>query len=285
MIESIRSNEDHLILLDCGGVFPIRGSNMKMRAELSLSAMNLMDYTAMNPGGSEFFFGTDFLKKASSDIAFPLVTSNLVYKDSRLSFGKKYIIKNAGRLKVAILGVMPVEAFENVPDPESLKNMEIIPPEKALKNLLPKVRKKADLIILLSQCGFETTTSLVNDLNGIDIAISCGKAKPGYDGNDGTTLVVQTDSRGKYLGFLQVTISNTAEILFSQRQLIKLDESVQADKAINKIISDTFAGKALEKKRLVTEKKRESLHKNLMDGLQLTPMEYFELQQKTSNRK
>ncbi len=285
MIESIRSNEDHLILLDCGGVFPIRGSNMKMRAELSLSAMNLMDYTAMNPGGSEFFFGTDFLKKASSDIAFPLVTSNLVYKDSRLPFGKKYIIKNAGRLKVAILGVMPVEAFENIPDPESLKNMEIIPPEKALKKLLPEVRKKADLIILLSQCGFETTTSLVNDLNGIDIAISCGKAKPGYDGNDGTTLVVQTDSRGKYLGFLQVTISNTAEILFSQRQLIKLDESVQADKAINKIISDAFAGKALEKKRLVTEKKRESLHKNLMDGLQLTPMEYFELQQKTSNRK
>lgn len=285
MIESIRGSEEHLILLDCGMVFPTRGADMKMRAELSLSAMNLMDYTAMNPGGSEFFFGTDFLKKASSDIVFPLVTSNLVYKDSRLPFGKKYIIKNEGRLKVAILGVMPVEAFKNIPDPESLKNMEIIPPEKALKNLLPEIRKKADLIILLSQCEFETTTSLVNNLNGIDIAISCGKAKLGYEGNDGTTLVMQTDSRGKYLGFLQVTINNTAEILFSQNQLIKLDESVQADKAISKIISDAFAGKALEKKRLATEKKRENLHKDLMDGLQLTPMEYFEQQQKTSNRK
>lgn len=285
MIESIRSSEDHLILLDCGGVFPTRGSELKMKAELSLSAMNLMDYTAMNPGGSEFFFGTDFLKKTSSDIAFPLVTSNLVYKDSQLSFGKKYIIKNTGRLKVAILGVMPVEAFENIPDPESLKNMEIIPPEKALKNLLPEVRKKADLIILLSQCRFETTTSLVNNLNGIDIAISCGKTKPDYDGNDGTTRVVQTGSRGKYLGFLQVTTNNTAEILFGQDQLMELDESVQADKAISKIISDAFAGKAREKKRLATEKKRGNLHKDLMDGLQSTPMEYFEMQQKTSNRK
>jgi 2',3'-cyclic-nucleotide 2'-phosphodiesterase (5'-nucleotidase family) len=280
MVESIRSTIDHLLLVDCGGFFADRGRDLKLKNDVSLKAMNLMGYDALNLGSREFSLGVDFLKSASSDMVFPLVTSNLVYKDSRLPFGKKYIIKNAGGLKVAILGVMPVEAFEKVSNPQYADGLKIIPPETALKNLLPTVRKKADFIILLSQCGFETTTSLVNNLNGIDLAISCGKAKPCCEGNDDATRVVQTGSRGKQLGFLQVTMSNTAEILLGQGQLIELDKSVHADKAISKIIRDAFAGKAREKKRLATEKKRENLHKNLMDGLQSTPMKYFELQQK-----
>jgi len=281
MIELIRSNEDHLILLDCGGVFPTRGSELKMKAELSLSAMNLMDYTAMNPGGSEFFFGTDFLKKASSDIAFPLVTSNLVYKDSRLPFGKKCVIKNAGGLKVAILGIMPVGAFEKIPDPGSLKNLEIIPPKTALKNLLPEVREKADFVILLSEDGFEAATSLVNKLKGIDLAIFYGRKRMGPRPLDkGGTLVVHTGSRGSSLGFLQITVNVNGEIYSRPEKRIKLDESVAKDELIAKMIDDAFYKKAREKKRIGANRKQRKIQQEINKLMKMTPDEYIEMLRK-----
>ena len=172
MVESIRSHKDHVLLLDAGRVFPRYGSARKLRAELSLKTMNEMGYDALNLGGREFFFGIDFLKSLSSAVSFPFISSNLLHEKDQLPWIKDYIIKNVGGLRVAILGIMPSNAFENVLNPRSLENLMIIPPEKALKSLLPEVRKKADFIILLSQYRFEATTMLINAVDGIDLAIS-----------------------------------------------------------------------------------------------------------------
>ena len=269
-----------MLLLDCGGFFADRGRDLKFKTNLTLKTMDLMGYDALNLGSREFSFRIDFLKSASTDSSFYFISSNLVYEKSQLPQIKEYVIRDVGGTKVAILGVMPSHAFKKIANPQYVHTLKIIPPETALKDLLPEVKEKADFIILLSQCGLEATTSLVNNLNGIDLAISCAKGKPSRPANNGTTTVVQTGSQGRHLGFLQVTISDTGEILLGQGQLMELDESVHADKAITKIIKDAFPEKSREKKRLATEKRRRNLHKELMEGLESTPMEYFEQQKR-----
>ena len=269
MIESIRNSEDHVLLLDSGGVFADRGQRLKLKADVILKAMDLMGYDALNLGSREFFFGLDFLKSVSSGISFPLISSNLVYDKSRFPWIKDHIIKNVGGLRVAILGVMPVEAFENIPDPESLKNLKIIPPETALKNLLPEVRKKADFVILLSQSGFKVTSSLVDKLNGVDLAISYGRKRIGRP-DKGGTLVVHTGSQGKSLGFLQITIGENGEIIEHQWKTIKLDESVADDEQIAKLVKDNFPKKA-------TRKERKELEQEMNKLLKLSPHEYIEM--------
>ena len=53
--------------------------------------------------------------------------------------------------RVAILGVFDPDGLAQLPDREQVKGLEVIPPEAALNRLLPEVRGKADLVILLSQ--------------------------------------------------------------------------------------------------------------------------------------
>lgn len=280
MVKSIRSSEDHVLLLDCGGFFANRGKNLKLKNEISLKAMNLMDYDALNLGSREFSLGIDFLKSTSSAVSFPFVSSNLVYDKIQLPWIKDYIIKNVGGLRVAILGVMPSDALEKVSNPRYVKNLKIITPETALKNLLPEIRKKADLVILLSQLGVEATSLLVNNVHGIDLAISGGRKKPRHTDNNGSTPVVQAGSRGDHLGSLQVTTSDTGEISIGQGKLIDLNKSLPSDDVVSKIIRDAFSDESQERRRLLAEKRRQKLHKEFMEELKSTPEEFFELERK-----
>lgn len=273
-----------MLLIDCGQVLPARGFDLKMRADLSLKAMNQMAYAAMNLGATDFHLGADFLKKVTSSIAFPFVTSNLVYKDSRLPFGKKYVIKNVREVKVGILGVMPLGAFEKVLNAGSVENIEIIPPRKALKSLLPEVRKKADLVILLSQCGFEATTLLVNNTEGIDLAISGGMRKPELTSKNIKTLVMQAAFRGTSLGFLKLTIDDTGQIIRSQREMIQMDESVAPDDQIVKMIDDAYHEKTRQRKRMTAERKRRALEQEAKELWKLTPQEYIEMLRKKESK-
>lgn len=268
-----------MLLLDCGGVFADRGKNLKLKADISLKAMNLMDYDAMNLGSPEFSLGIDFLKNVRSAVSFPFISSNLVYDKIKLPWIKDHIIKNVGGLRVAILGVISPDALEKALNPQYVEDLKIISPETALKNLLPEVRKKADFVILLSQLGFEATTSLVNKLKGIDLAISYGRKRMGHL-DKGGTLVVHTGSRGKSLGFLQITVSENGEIIERQWKTIKLDESVVENKQIAKLINDDFPDKSREGKRGRYEKKRQESERERKKLLKLSPHEYIEMLRK-----
>ncbi|MDD5723874.1 MAG: hypothetical protein PHY29_09105 [Syntrophales bacterium] len=287
VIKSIRSNEDRLLLLDNGGLFPpiesFGRSSPEIVADLGLKAMNRMGYAAMNLGGNEFSLGADFLKKVTADIDFPVVTSNLVYKDSRLPFGEKYVIKNVGDVRVAIIGIMPSDSFKNVLEPQSVENMEIIPPKDALKDLLPEVAKKADLVILLSQCGFEITTLLVNSIDGIDLAISSLGKKSGFTGENTGTPVLEVDYRGKYLGVLKLNVDNSGHVVLAENEMIKLDESVEPDEEIVKITGDDIRKKIGEERKIRREQQRQEIEREIKELQKLSPQEYLEMQFKKSS--
>ena len=275
MVESIRDSEDHVLLLDCGGVFADRGQQLKLKADVSLKAMDLMGYDALNLGSSELSFGLDYLQSVSSAISFPFISSNLVYEKGRSSWVKDHIIKNVGGLRVAILGVMSPDALEKALNPQYVEDLKIISPETALKNLLPEVRKKADFVILLSEDGFEATTLLVNKLNGIDLAISCRRKRMG-DPDKGGTLVAHTGSQGKSLGFIQITMGESREIIKHKWKTIKLDESVAEDERIAKLIDDDFYEKARKRKKELKQERSELL--------KLSPHEYIEMLRKKQSK-
>ena len=177
---------------------------------------------------------------------------------------------------MAILGIMPSNAFENVLNPRSLENLMIIPPEKALKSLLPEVRKKADFIILLSQYRFEATTMLINAVDGIDLAISRQSQRSKHPSKNAKTPVMQIRLRGESLGSLELTIDDTGQIIRSQGKMIKLDKSVASNVRIVKMIDDAYLKNAKEVKIMRAKKERRALDKEARELWKLTPQEYIE---------
>lgn len=280
MVKSILKEEgkDNVLLLDSGGAF-LPGNRVAIieKAELvdkiSLEAMKEMGYAAMVPGPNELSLGPEFLKDTASDIRFPLVTSNLLYRDSRLPFGKKYIIKRVGGLRMAILGIVPLDLFDRVKGKESLLHtLEIISPNKALKDLLPVVRDKADLVILLSQCNFEDTAILADGAGGIDIAICHRSGMLKSPLKDIRTPILTYTELGRQLGFLKLKIDDLGQVELGVNKKITLSDSIEDDERI----AIMLAGFEVDVKRM----SHEAMSQEAKELWKLTPEEYIRMLQK-----
>ena len=271
--------------MDCGAVFSDRPKFQKYKAEISLKAMQLMGYDALNLGYPEFCLGKDFLKDTRSLVSFPYITSNLLYKGRRLPWTHEYIIKEIGGIKVAILGIANPDALEKIPDPEHVIGLDVIPPETALKRLLPEVRKKADLVILLSRLGVKQTIALAKNINRIDVTISSGDRGIFYAEAPGKTVILQTGSFGRALGLIKITSGENGAFTVDKRKYIPLDDSVSGDKKIEKLFENAF--NAHRKQTAAQAKKQfEKEKKELMEGLNLSPEEFIKRHRKkqTENR-
>ncbi len=261
-----------------------------------------MNYNAMNLGLSDLSLGIEFFNKVRS-ATFPLITSNLVYKDSQLPFGEKYIIKKVRDIRVGIVGVMPLEPIYQKAPPDNggcsnkhnsaddkhtqekeevlfMDQLEIIPPEDALKSLLPQLRSQADLVILLSQCGFEATTLLVNKVDGIDLAISApNRTKHSYESK---VPIMETAHIGKRLGFVKLTLDDSGQIINTEKSMVRLNNRIPFEERIVKITGDDIGKKIREDELRKMEKEAKAL-------LELSPEKYYEMlmkeQTKTGGKK
>ena len=271
MIESIKKVERSVLLLDCGALF----DNQPDAAELILHAMELMGYDALNLGGPEFGFGKEFLEHTRSHVSFPYIASNLLYGGSRLPWTQEYIIKEVGGLKVAILGILSPDDLEHVSYQPNVKGLEVIPPEVALNRLLPELRGRADLVVLLSRFDSEKTAELVRAAKGIDIAISSGGDELFYAKPVENAVILQTGSLGKTMGLLKISLKEK-QVSVNERRYVSLDSSVPDNEAIARLVETHKKAQAA---------KREQTHKDLLEGLKLSPEEFMERYRKEQTEK
>ena len=236
-----------------------------------LNAMELMGYDALNLGSPEFNFGKEFLEQALSRLSFPYIASNLLYRGSRLSWTQEYIIKEVGGIKVAILGVLDPGGLVQLPRQEQVKGLEVVPPEAALNRLLPEVRGKADLVILLSRFGAAKTLALVKAVKGVDVAIASGSDDQFLGKVPGNTILLHTLYLGRTMGFVKIALDEKRVLSLSERRDIPLDISVPDNEEVVKLVEKYK--KAQGDARVA---KLEQTRKELMEGLQLSPEEFME---------
>ncbi|MCX5822118.1 MAG: hypothetical protein NTY86_01055 [Deltaproteobacteria bacterium] len=269
MIESIRKGDPSVLLLDCGAVF----DDQKDTAELHLQAMELMGYDALNLGSPEFNFGKEFLEHARSHVSFPYIASNLLYGGSRLPWTQEYIIKEVGGIKVAILGILNPDDLAQLPDQEQVKGLEVIPPDAALNRLLPEVRGKADLVILLSRFGAEKTLALVKAVKGVDVAISSGSDDQFLGKAPENTVLLHTLYLGRTMGLVKISLDEKRALSVSERRDVPLDSSVPGNETVARLV---------EKHKKAQAAKLEQTQNEL---LQLSPEEFMERYRKEQTEK
>lgn len=276
MIESIRKSEQAVLLLDCGAVFDNHGD----KAELLLNVMELMGYDALNLGGPEFFFGKEFLERTRAHVSFPYIASNLLYNGSRLPWTKEYIIKEAGGIKVAVLGVLNPSDLAQHPNQDRVKELQVMPPEAALNKLLPAVREKADLVVLLSSFGAEETRALAKAVSGVDVAIASGSDDLFFSQTSEKPILLHTSYLGKTVGLLKLTLDEKRTLTVNENRHIKLDGSVPENEQVTRLVEKFKKDK--EKK---DTEQIEKQHKELIEGLQLSPEEFMERYQREQSEK
>lgn len=164
IINQIRSESEHLLLLDAGDILQGTPYFNMFGGELEFKLMSRMGYDAATIGNHEFDAGIDGLLKQWPHINFPFVSSNYDFSDTALSGKvKKYLVLEKGRVKVGILG-LGIELRGLVP--ESLfgntRYLDPLPIANQMATFL-KEEKKCDYIICLSHLGLEYQTDKVSD--------------------------------------------------------------------------------------------------------------------------
>ena len=136
------------------------------RGKSTIDVMNAMKFDAMVVGNHEFDFGPKVLKERMAQARFPVLGANV----KGLAALKPYVVKNLQGVRVAIIGVVTPET-PVATHPRNVAGLTFTTPESAVKKYLPELKGRADIIVVLSHCGFQADQELAARVPGIDVIV------------------------------------------------------------------------------------------------------------------
>lgn len=225
-----REANPNTLLLDDGD--QIHGTSFAtlVKGESVIQTMNLMGYTAMEPGNHEFDYGYDRLLELSKMANFPIISSNIVEKDGTAPF-EPYIIREVDGVKIGIFGLeTPETAYKT--NPKNVTDVEFTDPAVAAKKMVAELQGKVDVIVALGHLGMDqssTDTSLkvVKEVPGIDVFIDGHSHTLLENGQtENGTLIASTGEYGEHMGVVDLWVDGGK---VTKKQAYVLDEKAAAN--------------------------------------------------------
>jgi 5'-nucleotidase len=179
LINKIRQEEEHVLLLDAGDIFQGTPYFNIFKGEPELKSMRMMGYDAVIMGNHDFDAGIEnFAEKMTTHGKMPVLMCNYEFEGTAMeSINQPYKVFRKGGLKIGVLGV-GIELAGLVPEQLYGKTIYQDPLRNAAENAeLLKIKHKCDLVICLSHLGDRYADKKVSDevlakeSNNIDLII------------------------------------------------------------------------------------------------------------------
>jgi 5'-nucleotidase / UDP-sugar diphosphatase len=177
---------------------------------------NRLGFDVSTLGNHEFDYGwqriPDFVRTAK----FPIVSANVVNDQGALLAGKPYVIKTAGGIRVAVIGLLLGDLVGNLATPEKVGPWHVLPVVETARKYAAELRDKADLIVVLGHLHDGEADEILKQVPDVSVAI-VGHAHKAYvklhnfDGRVGALVT----SYGVELGRLDLQVDMTAHKLKS----------------------------------------------------------------------
>ncbi|WP_294673288.1 bifunctional UDP-sugar hydrolase/5'-nucleotidase [uncultured Fluviicola sp.] len=163
LIQSIRNQEENVLLLDAGDIFQGTPYFNKFKGVLEMKTMAAMNYDIVTLGNHDFDIGMEAYKSALSHASFQVVNANYELSSTPLEeVVKPYTIIRKAGFKIGVFGV-GVDLQGLVPN-ENWKGLTYQDPIAAAQKQADALRKEGcDVVICLSHLGYEYKTNQVSD--------------------------------------------------------------------------------------------------------------------------
>ncbi|HTS11986.1 MAG TPA: 5'-nucleotidase C-terminal domain-containing protein [Candidatus Limnocylindrales bacterium] len=191
LIKRARAEAPHALLLDCGDT--TQGTPLAYyfaekdtsKPNPTIAAFNLLHYDAMAVGNHEFNFGEKEMWKAKSESDFPWLAANIKQSyTSGVPHIGSYIIKNIEGVRVGIVGFV-TPGIPRWEIPGHYKGYEFEPIVAAAQRVIPEVRKRVDLLVVIMHSGLDrdpqTGASAPDQLENENAAWELANDVPGID--------------------------------------------------------------------------------------------------------
>lgn len=164
LIDKIRAEEEHVLLLDAGDIFQGTPYFNLYKGEPEMKAMAMMRYDAATMGNHDFDAGVAGFAAQLPHANFPVLTANYDFTKTPLEGKTKpYTIIRKGGLKIGIFG-LGIQLKGLVPE-DAYGDTKYLEPIQTARSMAEKLRKKegCDFVICLSHLGFHYDHNKVSD--------------------------------------------------------------------------------------------------------------------------
>ena len=164
ILEKIRKNEEHVLLLDSGDIFQGTPYFNYFGGELEFKLMSQMRYDASTIGNHDFDAGMDGLLKQLPHANFPFLIGNYDFSDTPLhNQFKPYKIFQKENIRIGVFG-LGIELNGLVPGKLYGKTQYQNPLKMASKYAtILKKDEKCDYVICLSHLGYKYSSNRISD--------------------------------------------------------------------------------------------------------------------------
>jgi hypothetical protein len=181
-----------------------------------------------NVGLNEARFGVEFLAEHAKKTGVTYISANLVRKGETKPVLEPYVIRSVGGLRVGIIGLL--DAVTPVPREIADKGLEVLDPIDAASMYVPKVRKKADLVVVLGYLYTNRAREVAERVKGIDIILHRGSRMSTQPEKVGDTILAPAGRLSGHVAELELTFAPAGSIDSFVGDVVQLHESSPRDR-------------------------------------------------------
>jgi 5'-nucleotidase len=221
ILQKIRSEEEHVLLLDAGDIFQGTPYFNTFNGELEMKLMSLLEYDAATMGNHDFDIGLEGFLNAQQFANFPFLCANYDFSETILSGKTKaYHIFHKAGIKIGVFGIGV--ALKGLVPMDKCGNTRYLDPISTANKIASELKSKScDLVICLSHLGFEYENKNINsdrklaaETQNIDIILG-GHTHTFFDkplvlknSKNKEVLINQVGWGGVYLGRIDIDVES-----------------------------------------------------------------------------
>ena len=223
-------NHGNILFFDAGN-FLFRNEAAPSEAAIANAGLLLdfyrdMGYTALCVGKRDLAGSTMFLLEETMKRGLMPLSSNLRYK-SKAVF-EPYRIFDVNGTKVGVLAVTSPGLNQRI----KADGVEVLDPSARLKSLVPELKNRVDVIVLLSNLGEFEDRKLASTVDGIDVIVGSGPGRQRYQPlKIGRTYLLRSHPKGKSVGKVGVKLNSEGGIQGLNNELHQLKARLPVDEA------------------------------------------------------
>lgn len=220
--------------------------------------MGKFGYDAIAVGEKDLAFGLEKLVEDWNTYKLNLLCANLFMKDDpgkgrvyqtrpqpRRVF-PAYRIVSRGGVRIGFVALLSPRTKAQPRDPGAENRVEALTyaiedPLPIAKKLLPGVRAKCDVLVLLAHMDRGELEKMLPDLEGVDLAVLGHSPVNEFTKEPyqmGTVPVYKATYQGQYIGSLRITLGADRKIAESQNTIYMLDKTLADDEEIAALVTE-----------------------------------------------
>jgi len=211
------------LLADVGDAIDGTADYQVIKYQYIQQAYAEMHYSALNMGWREARLSRSVLRKLNEHAPVPMISANLVDSQTGQRLLTPYRIVDSHGVKVAFVGVVePMQDSDNLGDGVAIESMSA-----ALSKVLPELRGKADVMVLLAFASEEAMKQLAREFYEFDIILGGRVREPAQRLiKENRSVIAYTTNESKAVGVIEATLQGHSKVQPGNFNIVFLSDKI-----------------------------------------------------------